>query len=395
MKSIVFAAELGSGFGHVRRLLPLAFAAAERGYAPIFVVSNPDEVAPLLRKGARFELRRAPTAPRQTAPLARNVVARSFADILGAAGFGDANRLAGLTAGWEELLAMIEPAAIVSEHSPFLCAAAFCSGRRLLSLGHGFILPPPELARFPPLLEGAPAYDEAQLLETLANLCKRHGCSPPATLPALLAGSAHAITGFDVLDPYREHRRQRAQGLLELELRAPASTPSEDLFAYLLGDAPCTLPLLSGAAGSGLRGRVFVRRGTEAQREAVAGSHLLWLREPEPVASALERASIVLHHGSMLMSEEALAAGRAQVLAPLYLEHLLTARSLVGLGVASVIRQQHSAAGVADLLLRMQSSETVLRKARAFAVEYWQSGGPPPDFPARLLASAVNGVEGA
>jgi hypothetical protein len=36
VEKVLFAAELGGGFGHVRRLLPLARAAAAMGYDPSF-----------------------------------------------------------------------------------------------------------------------------------------------------------------------------------------------------------------------------------------------------------------------------------------------------------------------------------------------------------------------
>ncbi len=53
--------------------------------------------------------------------------------------------------------------------------------------------------------------------------------------------------------------------------------------------------------------------------------------------TALDRARLIIYHGSMLTAEETLLAGRPQVVVPLYLEHLLTARALEGLGVGMAV----------------------------------------------------------
>ncbi|MEP6653258.1 MAG: hypothetical protein ABJA82_07860 [Myxococcales bacterium] len=235
-------------------------------------------------------------------------------------------------------MAAIRPAAIVCELSPFLCLAAHGGPYPLLSVGHGFILPPPEAAAFPHLHDGPPAFAESRLLANANHAIEVRGRPPLAALPALLRGTAHAVTGLALLDPYRELRREPAVGPPALDCQLSAVAPSEDVFGYLIGEAPSTTPILQGWARSKAGGRVFVRWPNAEQRAIVAQSRIQWMEAPVPIQQALDQARLILHHGSMLLSEEALVAGRPQIVAPTYLEHLFTARALALSGLANIIR---------------------------------------------------------
>ena len=135
-----------------------------------------------------------------------------------------------------------------------------------------------------------------------------------------------------------------------IEAAAAAAGMSARIFAYLLGTASTCTTILRGLAQSGLTGQVFVRHSTPEQRRVVASSSIAWLEKPASIQEALERARVAVHHGSMLLTEEALTVGRAQVIAPIYLEHLLTARTLVSHGLATVIRPAASSADVVSLI---------------------------------------------
>ncbi len=361
---VVFGAELGAGFGHVRRLLPLARAVRQAGHQPIFFAGNPGEVAPLLAEEA-VEVRAAPTAG-MSAQSGGGAV--TFADILGAAGFADRQRLVTAARAWDDCLAAVRPAAIVCELSPFLCLAAAGSDIPLLSTGHGFILPPPDQPAFPPLYEAAPRFVQSELLANVNHACRVRGRAPLATLPRLLGGNVHAVTGLAVLDPYRELRREPPVGPPALACRPTTVEPTDDLFGYLVGDAPTTTSILRGWVTSGLTGRVFIRRPQAEQRAIIAASSGIgWLDAPVPVQEALDRAALVLHHGSMLLAEEALVAGRPQLVAPVYLEHLFTARALAGNGLARVIRPGLVPGAIAAEMTAAASDVAAKAAARAFS----------------------------
>ena len=137
---------------------------------------------------------------------------------------------------------------------------------------------------------------------------------------------------------------------------------------------------------SSLRGDVFVRRATSQHREILNGSRLRLLDRPASIREAIQRVRFVVHHGSMAMSEEALASGRPQIVAPSYLEHLLTARALVSLGVARVARSTRDLEQTSHLLAATADDQQTTRAAAEFAERYWSAGGPGQDLPDQLLA---------
>ncbi len=389
MSVVLFAAELGGGFGHVRRLLPLAHAAAAQGYRPLFMLGNPSEAGAFVAS-AGFESRAAPSPRQGSLSLPRRgQVATTFGDILAGAGFADRQHLLEATAAWDIELGRLRPAAVVCELSPFLNLALFGTDVPVLVVGHGFILPPPEFAQFPPLLNRAPLYDEAKLLDIMSDVCRARARPAPTALPALLAGTSHAVTGLEVLDPYRQLRSRPAVGPPAIESRLCSGEPRSQLFAYLLGKAPATTGIVNGLARSGVRGEVFIRGGTPLQREALSGGALRWLDRPAPVATVLERAGLIVHHGSMLTSEEALVAGKPQLVAPLYLEHLLSARTLTELGVANVIRAPRDSDAVASLLTSTLDDGHLASRARTVAEAHERSCPPDPDLAKRLLATVL------
>jgi hypothetical protein len=381
---VLFVSELGGGFGHVQRLLPIARAAASDGHSVIFLVPNPDEVKVLLAP-AGFEARLAPIAlSRPGATSTAPAVATSYGDILGAIGFGDVDYLSHAIARWEATLADLRPAAVVCEMSPFLNVATFRGEVPVLVVGHGFGLPPPEGSKFPPLWDGKPLFDQEQLLEVVRHVCRVRGRATPAALPAILEGTAHAVTGLAELDPYRSLRSSPALGPPGLDIRPRSSEPEYDVFAYLSGDAAITADVLRALALSGLRGRVFVRRPAQAHREALERGRLTWLERPEPIVRALAQAKVVVHHGGMLTSEEALTSGTPQVVAPVFLENLLTAKALRDLGVATVLRPRRPPSELLTSLGSAVADPDLASAASKFAEHLRRTSTPTGELGALL-----------
>jgi hypothetical protein len=82
----------------------------------------------------------------------------------------------------------------------------------------------------------------------------------------------------------------------------------------------------------------------------------------------------------MCTAEEVAAAGRLQVVVPLYLEHLFTARALAEHGLASVVRPGTNGEEASAVLARTVASPA--ERARSFARLL---PAPPRDLPNTLL----------
>jgi hypothetical protein len=379
---IFFVAELGGGFGHVRRLLPLATLAASEGHEVVFFVPNPTEVA--CAPGAQqLEFRRCPASVRR-APPRGTPAACSFADILGDIGFAELEALQNAASAWDVVFRELKPRAIVCEFSPFLCLAALSTNIPVLVLGYGFILPPPQLDRFPALREGVSRYEEPRLLANVCRVTKLRGAAFALPLPALFAGKLHHVTGLALLDPYRALRTQPTLGPPCSTICPVREAGEEDFFSYLLGDAPSTSMVLSALAHSNLVGSVYVRRTTDLHRELLARSQVRLLEHPVSMSDALQKCRIVVHHASMFTTEEALVAGRPQLVVPLYLEHLLTAKALLQLRVGTVLRANSSSEIGRQMLVELAADGDCARSAEEVSEQIHAEQQGQPSVSTRL-----------
>lgn len=348
--TILFASELGGGFGHVTRMLPIATAMAAKGYSPVFVVPNPVEVESLL-SGHAFPYLQAPRIERRREWKADGPrVVGSFSDILALAGFAEDRVLLATLNCWQALLDLAKPCLVVCEYSPFLCLAAL--ERPLLVLGNGFTLPPPELSEFPTFADQPPQLESTAILDAVARVQRYRNRPVPPTLPSILKGSRHLVCSLAELDPYLQLRQSAPCGPPILVDSASSHPASKDLFAYLAGESPWCLAIARALKETGLSGFVYARNLPADLNKILEGSALQLLSSPTSISKMLQKSSIVLHHGGMGLAEEALIAGRPQIVLPLYLEQYLTAKRIESAGVGTVVPTGSTAATMVEQFRR-------------------------------------------
>lgn len=358
---MLFASELGGGFGHVARMLPIASALSEHGLTPLFAVPNPIEVHPLLSRTS-FRCLQAPRVEqRRRWQPERPQVVRSFADILTLAGFAEERVLWPMLEAWKTLLDLADPCLVVCEYSPFLCLAAI--DRRVVVLGNGFTLPPPHLSDFPPLSDQPHQLATAEMLRSVADVLRRRGWTVPPNLPSMLKGARHFVCTLAELDPYLAWRQEPPCGPPVLAESCTRITPTVDLFAYLAGESPYSAPIIRALAQSGLSGFLYARNAVPELGELLNGSAIQSLTDPASISSMLRQSRIVVHHGGMSLAEEAVFAGRPQVLLPIYLEQYLTSKRLSEMGLAAVVSARASSAEMAQQIRTAAASERATEAA--------------------------------
>jgi hypothetical protein len=135
-----------------------------------------------------------------------------------------------------------------------------------------------------------------------------------------------------------------------------------------------------------MRGSVYVRGSPPDPRAALSGSHIEWLDRPAPMSEALERphdrpSRQHADHRASLARREA-TDGR-----PLYLEHLLTTRAQLDLGVAASVTGD----SIAAMLAPLREADTNLaleHAARSFAVAHQRGADAiPRASPAKAILS--------
>ncbi len=374
MATALLGWELGSGWGHVDPLIPLAHALARSNWNPVLVLRNLVDPWPLLRH-IPYPILPAPFLP---APLAEEdtpFLAASYADILARSGFDDEQRLFPLVRAWDHLLTLVRPDVILADHSPALCLAAL-GVAPLFVIGNGFFVPPVHQPVFPPLLANqTPQVAESELLTVVQGVQQKRGRPIPTSLPEILTGTARFLTVLPQLDPYQNVRREPALGPLQPLPPCAPLAGAPNYFAYLSDDILSSQPVLAILAGSGFPGRAYLRGARPSSVASLQHPALELLSNPAEVGVVLREASVVIHHGGAALAQSALAMGRPQLLFPSHLEQALNARCLERLGVALVLTNHFTTADVLLAVRRLLTEPAFTQRAQQVAHDI-QAAGP-------------------
>jgi UDP:flavonoid glycosyltransferase YjiC (YdhE family) len=231
-------------------------------------------------------------------------------------------------------------------------------------LGTGFTVPPAEAAELPQLLPGTlPHTPQAQLLKVVETVQQRAHRPLPATLPGIFAAAARFVCTFPELDPYQAIRAQPALGPLNPlpPLREPSGPPA--LFVYLSADFGGVSQVLELLAKMRIPTTAFIRGAAPALVDRFTKLGIQMYATPAPIHEVLPRAAAILHHGGLLTTEEALAAGRPQVLLPRYLEQELNALAIQRMGVGTALGGQVQLQAVSQAVHQVLADPRFARQA--------------------------------
>lgn len=360
----LLAWELGAGFGHARRLLTAARGLIAAGFR-VRVCQRE-----LWACAEDFLALGVPNlqAPhhRSQVPAGQAFRARGYADMMAVTGYQSVAGLLPTVLGWDALIDVVRPAVIVADYAPMLALAAH--GRvPLVAIGDGFVLPPTHGATFPVLRDGTRMADEAAMLVNagLVQVTRRHG--PVDSLPALIGGQARVVCTYPESDVYAHLRDTPAQGPLTVPGPPLAAPSGGGVFFYLAADFPHSSKLLQALCDSGLPAEGYVRDAPEPLRAALRQNRVRLHDRPPPLADALARARLVVHHGGIGTIESCLAAGRPQLLLPRHFEQTLNAETLTRQGVARRLPVPFSLSEARALLADSARSTDLLARAQGVA----------------------------
>lgn len=374
MARVILGWELGAGYGHVAMLVPLARALYDIGHTPILVLKD-TSVLPKDFDADRIRVVKLPAWPAfQGEP--RHVDAETLGDPLLSLGFGSADHLERLAALWDPLLADIRPDVAVIDFAPVL--SMVLRGRiPVVAIGTGYSVPPlgRRLGPIRPWVERLSDAAEARqdrILDALARVAARRG-GRPAQVADLFTGDAAAVCTIALLDPYNRRRGARPLGPLNIPRtveRRPAA-PAYG-FAYLAGDAANLPNILEGLRTSPLPFQAFVRHIHPDLRRRFEGSALRLHDTPQDLVAHMGRAAVVVHHGGMSTTHEALWTGTPQLLVPKTLEQTITTRAITSAGLgtgisASVVKEPGQLAPLVD---RVAGSDAIQRRAAGFSADF-------------------------
>lgn len=339
---------MGAGLGHVRRLQRVARALEAAGWEPWFAIRSIGTLADELLD-AGWPVLQAPVLP-SLAPTKEAFKATDFADIMAICGYADADALLPPVRGWDALLAAVDPAAVVADYCPVLPLATH--GRvPMISFGDGFVSPPGTVYPFPKMREQGTVISTYEALsDNAARVAKAIGRPPPPDLAALYAGDRQVVATLPELDIYAQDRAGKAAGPLGPlpdPIPLPANAPDE-VFVYLAIDFPHTRKVLQALINGRVRASVFIRGAPEPLNAQLRQAGLTVHDKPPPLTEALAKIPLIIHHGGIGTTEEALAIGRVQLLFPRHLEQSLNARQVMRFGTVGAMQGEPTLDGVVE-----------------------------------------------
>jgi hypothetical protein len=240
MATVLFAWELGGGFGHLMRLAPLAKELSARGHNLLLATRD---LTGAYRAFQNIPLTLLPAPPRhQVAPVFP--VPHTFAHILSNIGFDDDDCLRSHVQAWRNLYRLIKPDLIIFDHSPFAMLAARGFPARTVVVGSGFFIPPdqypwPSFRTWQPADSQALKQDEDRLLIRVNQLLKDNSLSPMGRLADLYSQVDESfLTTFRELDHYLDRKPTRYWGIIgnsQASGKEPVwpDGPGKKIYAYL------------------------------------------------------------------------------------------------------------------------------------------------------------------
>jgi hypothetical protein len=315
MATVLFAWELGANLGHI---LPLSRVAGALGgdHRAVYAVRDLAQAEATL--AAEDEMLQAPAWPEHRHLGARGPLS-GYADILAAAGFGDALKLSAMMRAWSALIERVAPDVVVADHAPGLQAALQGGGIPVVAMGTTFTMPPLGYDRFPPLKgDRIPVVPEARLLDALRKAQGRRGRTPVGAILDVFRTKHRVVCGLPELDPYRGFRREEVA-------TPPGGLPTAQpwpkerrLFAYVGGEIPNFEALMQALAMVSIPVEVFLRGESGPVPEFLRMRGITVHETPPPLGDVMARASHIISQGGAGTVAAAFAAGRPQLVIPIH-----------------------------------------------------------------------------
>lgn len=361
MSKIVYAWELGGGYGHIDAFLPIAKLLQARGHEVIWIVKDLHHVPDLLGSG-QFSYFQAPIQW----PFAQSSSAAiNYAGILRNNGFNDKNTLLARAQAWKTLFSLMNPDLILFDHAPTALLAAHSLRNPRATFGSGFCSPP-KISPMPsirPWLK-TPEKDlqntELEVIATANSVLTRIGGKPLNILADLFDVAEDFLCTYQELDHYsnRDNGHYWGYCLNTADGIEPIwpSVGKKRIFAYLNKEYPGLESLLRQLGGSSWSVLVHIAGIAPAliQKFSTANLHI----SPQRVNlhHLRDQCDLTICHAGSGTTANMLLQGLPLLTIPMQIEQWLIGRNVqnmgAGLSISADIKKPNFLAAIKELLAK-------------------------------------------
>jgi UDP:flavonoid glycosyltransferase YjiC (YdhE family) len=368
---VLFAWELGSGLGHVRRIFPIAREVRALGHDVTVALRDSAFLDSASTEG--FEVF---AAPLLRAPSDVNPSPISHSDVLLNLGFDDVRALHGALRGWRSMLELLAPQVVVADYAPTALVAASLAGLPRVTVGSGFALPPagdpvPALRTWTAADPGVLRALDDRLVQRVRAAAGGNATGALASAPALFAADAHLLCTFPEIDPFGPRDGVAylgAPGSDDTALEVHWTQGSEArVLAYLKPGTPRFDAVVAGLAA--LQAEVIAAAPglTPQQARELSTGRMRVFAEPVRLDSLMAQASLCVSHAGPGFAARALVAGVPLALLPLQLEQFLIAQRIEKSGAGALSSPEQPAPDFRAWFESLLGSEALREGARRHA----------------------------
>ena len=371
MARFLFAWELGGGYGHLARMLPVALELRQRGHEVVFAVRDLMAAETLLTPHG-LSYHQAPLWLRKVTQLPPAI---SYPELLMRFGYLNADALTGICRAWRKLLDLLRVDAVVLDHAPTALLATRGLALARINFGDGFCIPP--RARPMPHFRWWQRENMARVQDSeqhaLANanqVLLTLGAPTLGGLGELRDCDDTLLCSFAELDCYPARAGDDYLGsIFSLGQGVALPWPTADgpkVFVYLQPDFPALDAVLAGLHKSGASVLVHVPGAARKTLQSYSSGSVRVSAQPLDMARMREGCDLAICHGTAGTTAAMLLAGKPLIAFPMQMEQTMAAHRLADLGVALVLSAE-AGAQIARLLKKALAERTLASAAQAFA----------------------------
>lgn len=374
MAKILFAWELGLGFGHLSPYLELIRRLKKENHKIYFAARDVGNAERVFGPES-ITIVQAPFNPRGVDNPIR--VPRTHAHLLHNIGFNDPTLLTGRIKAWQHVYNYLKPDAVIYDHSPTAQLAMRNTKAKQVLCGTGFTVPPGKVPM--PNMRYWEKADQDKLLVVEKNIIDRvnialKGLKLPEMINVaqLMQADATVLMSFKELDHYNNRGDANYVGIPLTEgygesPKWPAGGKFK-VFAYLYPFK--TLPsLLDTLKGSDISAVIYAPEVNRALKDKHKHPKLFFADRPVNMTEVTRQCDIAITNGTHGTTTAVLLAGKPLLTLPQNLERLLVSQRVREMG-AGLVAPQLKPEGMAMKFKALMEKDQFRTKAQEFATKY-------------------------
>ena len=375
MAKILFAWELGLGFGHLSPYLELVRRLNKEKHKVYFAARDAGNAEKVFGKEG-ITILQAPFNPRGIDNPIR--MARTHAHLLHNIGFNDPVLLTGRIKAWQEVYKYVKPDLVIYDHSPTAQLAMRHTKCKDVLCGTGFTVPPgkvpmPNMRFWEKNVDQNKLLEQEKMIIDTVNRAMR-GLKLPelVNVKQLMEVDATLLMSFKELDHYNDRGPAEYVGIpLTKDYGEPPQWPAAGkfkVFAYLypfktLGS------LLDTLKKADISALIYAPEVQRALKEKHKHPKLLFANNPVRMSEATQQCDLAVTNGTHGTTVALLLAGKPLLACPQNLERLLVGQRVNQMG-AGLVAPQLKPEGMHAKFNALIADPKYRQNAQAFARKY-------------------------